>query len=362
MSAHHLYGTWLGQIRELLPNERVTRVRNVAWMVVGLFLTQSAHLSGIARRLPLAPKLLSTTARFRRFLNNGAFRVRPWYRPLATQLLARAGLCGTIRLIVDGSKISAGHQLLIATLAYRKRALPIAWTWVRTARGHSTARKQLALLEYVHSLLPTDAQVLLVGDCEFGSVPVAQCVAAWGWDYVLRKKSDTQVCISRSAFIWRDFGTLVTQRDTVTWYEHTIVTIKHLYHASLLAYWGTGEKEPWLLITNLANPRVALKAYRCRMWIEEMFGDWKGHGVDIATTHLRHFARLSRLVFLVAVLYLWLVARGAQTIKSGARRLVDRPHRRDLSIFRIGLVIIERYVALEKPFSLRLIPYFESVR
>ena len=89
-----------------------------------------------------------------------------------------------------------------------------------------------------------------------------------------------------------------------------------------------------------------------------MFGDWKGHGVDIETTHLRHFARLSRLVFLVALLYLWLVARGAQTIKAGARRLVDRPHRRDLSIFRIGLFIIDRYVAQERLFALRLVPYF----
>ncbi len=67
-----------------------------------------------------------------------------------------------------------------------------------------------------------------------------------------------------------------------------------------------------------------------------MFGDLKGHGVDIESTHLRHFLRLSRLTLAVVLLYFWLIAFGAQTIKSGQRRLVDRNDRRDYSIFRIG--------------------------
>ena len=44
----------------------------------------------------------------------------------------------------------------MVSLAYRRRALPIAWTWVRCARGHSGSRKQLALLDYVKRLLPGD--------------------------------------------------------------------------------------------------------------------------------------------------------------------------------------------------------------
>jgi hypothetical protein len=358
MSAHRLYHTWFEKTREMLPGERVTRVRNVAWMIVGMYLSQSIHLSSIARRLPFAAKLTSTTDRFRRFLDNKAFRVRLWYRQIAQQLLAEAAFCGPVRLILDCSKVGAGHQLLMVALAYRKRALPIAWTWVRTPRGHSSTHKQLALLRYVQSLLPTDGRVVLVGDCEFGAVAIARQVECWGWGYVLRQQGDTRVCVSRTALIWCHFATLVTQRKERVWYEHALVTIKHLYHAKLLAYWETGEKEPWLLMTNLADARTALKAYRCRMWIEEMFGDWKRHGVDIEKTHLRGCVHLSRLVFLVALLYLWLVTRGAQTIKSGARHLVDRLHRRDLSVFRIGLYIMDRYMARDQPFGLRLIPYF----
>jgi len=356
MSAHRLYDIWFGTIRKLLPQERVTRVRTLAWMVVGLYVSQSAHLSGMARTLPLAAKLTSTTDRFRRFLNNKAFRVRTWYQPIARQLLAQAALGGSVRLILDGTKVGAGHQLLMVALAYRRRALSIAWTWVKGSRGHSTTSKQLALLRYVHSLMPGKVCVVLVGDCEFGAVAMARQVAAWQWRYVLRQQGDTRVCVSRTALTWQCFVTLAAGRNQCVWYERALVTVKHLYHANLLAYWEPGQKEPWLLMTNLPDARSALHAYRRRMWIEEMFGDWKGHGVDIETTHLRRIQRLSRLVFVIALWYLWLVTRGSQAIKSGQRALVDRRDRCDLSVFRVGLYTIARRCALNQTFGIRLLP------
>jgi len=362
MPAHHLYNTWFKRIRELLPKERVTRVRNVAWIIVGLFQGQSVHLSCIAQKLPFKAKLTSTTDRFRRLINNPAFAVRTWYKPIAEALLADASRCGTVRLIVDGSKVGAAHQLLMVALAYRKRALPIAWDWIPTARGHSKTALQLKLLRFVHSLMPDSAEIILTGDSEFGRIPVAQQLDRWHWGYVLRKKGDTHVCISHTSLDWQLFSNLITVRDQIGWYTHAIVTRKHLYHTHLLAYWATGAKEPWLLMTNLSDSRLALKSYRQRMWIEEMFGDWKRHGVCLEQTHLRGRDHLSRLVFLVALLYLWLVAFGARAIKSGQRHLVDRKDRRDLSLFRIGLRLLDRYISQNQYPTIRLRPYFETVR
>ncbi len=36
-----------------------------------------------------------------------------------------------------------------------------------------------------------------------------------------------------------------------------------------------------------------MRAYRRRMWIDEMFGDFKKHGFDLESTRLRHFQPLS---------------------------------------------------------------------
>lgn len=358
MSATHLYDIWFRQVRKLLPNERVTRRRTLVWMIVGMYQSQSMHLSKIAAKMPTRVRRRSTVQRFSRFLQNEHFHVRRWYQTVAQQLLQVASQ-STVHLIVDCTKIGTRHQLLMVARAYRKRALPIAWAWVKSKRGHSGADKQLALLRYIHELLPDEAQVILVGDCEFGAVALLKQLDHWGWKYVLRQPSNTKVCVSAPK--WCSFIDLVPARNKLFWYPHAIMTVKHLYHTSLLALWLPGEDDPWLLATNMCTAREASQAYRRRMWIEEMFGDWKGHGVDLEKTRLRHIPRLSRLVFVVAVLYLWLISRGSQTIKNSQRHLVDRKSRRDLSIFRIGLDMIDYLCACDLPFSVRLTPYWETV-
>ena len=94
------------------------------------------------------------------------------------------------------------------------------------------------------------------------------------------------------------------------------------------------------------------------MWIEEMFGDFKANGADLEKSCLRHFQRLSRLTFAVALLYVWTVAFGTAIVKRGFRALVDRADRRDLSIYRIGYDSFERYSINEQKILLPDIPYF----
>ena len=89
-----------------------------------------------------------------------------------------------------------------------------------------------------------------------------------------------------------------------------------------------------------------------------MFGDFKKHGFDLESTHLRHFLRLSRLTLAVALLYVWLVSFGSHVIKKGHRRQVDRSDRKDLSVFRIGFNMAERCLTNSLPLSIRLVPYF----
>ncbi len=78
---------------------------------------------------------------------------------------------GEVRLIVDGTKVGFKHRLLMVGLAYPKRAIPIAWSRVRSEKGHSSSYKQRALLGYVGRLmLDGAARVLVVGDSEFGAI------------------------------------------------------------------------------------------------------------------------------------------------------------------------------------------------
>lgn len=357
MPINHLYDTWICRIRELRPGQRITQIRTFVWLMTGIFQSRSVCLSRIAGKIPGPAKLLSNTRRLSRLLDNPAIRVREWYEPIArTWLETQSRNLGEIRLVVDGTKIGFGHQLLIVCLAYRKRAIPIAWTWVKHVRGHTSATKHLALLAYVRRLIPRKTAVFLVGDCEFGPVEVLRQLDQWHWFYVLRQKSDTCVWLNHLNN-WNTFGSFVQKAGGSVWLGHGYLTSKEIYPTNLLVHWKIGEDQPWCLATNLPDLKMALNFYSLRMWIEEMFGDFKKHGFDLESTMLRHFLRLSRLTLAVALLYVWLISVGGRTIREGLRHLVDRVDRRDLSIFQIGLRFTERRLINALPFSIPLFTY-----
>jgi hypothetical protein len=357
MPINTLYHNWMQRICELRPNQRITQVRNFVWLMIGIYLSHSVTLSKIAGEIPGRAKLVSTTRRLSRFLDNSAVNVREWYRPIAQQWLQAQWSClGEIRLIADGTKVGFGHQLLMVSLAYRKRAIPIAWTWVKHVRGHSSAHKQLALLNYVRTLLPVGAAVFLVGDCEFGSVEALKWLDLWHWFYVLRQKSDTCVWLNRDNE-WKPFGSFVQKSGESCWLGKGYLTSSAIYPTNLLAHWKVGEEEPWCLATNLPDEKMALKYYRLRMWCEEMHGDFKKHGFDLESTMLHDFLRLSRLTLAVALLYVWLISVGGRIIHQGLRHLVDRNDRRDLSIFQIGLRYIKRRLTNAFSISVPLCAY-----
>jgi hypothetical protein len=352
MPINQLYHTWFQRIRELRPEQRITQIRTFVWLVVGIYQSRSVCLSQVACKIPGKAKLLSIIRRLSRLLDNPGIRVRDWYEPIARQWLeAQFRHLGEIHLIVDGTKIGFGHQLLIVCLAYRSRAIPLAWTWVKQVKGHSSASKQLALLAYVRKFIPLGVAVFLVGDCEFGSVAVLRQLGRWNWFYVLRQKADTGVWFDEKSG-WCEFGSYIQKPGQSNWLGKGCLTVKEIYQVNLLAYWKIGEKEPWYLATNLPNLQMALRFYKRRMWIEEMFGDMKKHGFDLESTMLRYFLRLSRLTLAVVLLYIWLMSVGTQTIQNGLRHLVDRHDRRDLSIFQIGLRFVERQ--LVNALSIRL--------
>jgi hypothetical protein len=354
MPITRLYHTWMNKITQLLPKERMTRRRNLAWLLVGIYQSRSVHLSKIANKIPCEAMLVSVTRRLDRFLENSAFRVREWYEPIAKNLLAqRAGQA--IRLIVDGSKVGSGHQFLVVALAYRRRAIPLVWMWVSCSRGHSTSGRQLALLRYVYRLMPAQAQVWVLGDSEFGAVEVLKQLDQWHWNYVLRQKSNNLVRKNDQS-PWIPLGSFLTRAGQSLWLGPRQLTQRHAYSVNVLAHWKIGEKEPWLLATNLPSLSQALKAYEHRMWIEEMFGDLKRNGFDLESTHLHSVIKLHRLTFAVVLLFLELLTYGSKIIKNGLRKLVDRSDRRDLSLFRIGLYMRERHLANSKSILLDFYP------
>ena len=357
MPIPQLYRSLHEYLLQRIPDACDTRLTNLIYLMMGIFQSGSVQLNLVARKTPIRAHKLSIVKRLARFLDNPAVRVREWYHPFAETLLRSAVNAGQVHLIMDASKVAFGFRLVMVSLAYRRRSLPIAWTWVLGSRGHSSTAVQVKLLAYLAPLLPSRARVTLVGDCEFGHPLLIENLRFWGWDYALRQAGDHLVML-RGTGKWQRIDQLLLLKGQPIWIGRVLLTKASPYPTHLVLYWQPGEAKPWFLATNLLDSRAVLRLYRRRMWIEEMFGDMKAHGFDLEASHLRHFLRLSRLTLAVCLLYLWLVALAEHVLSFGLTAEVDRSDRRDLSIFRLGWDFLERRLALGDPIPSVSIPNF----
>lgn len=349
------YHTIFRQFRNLHPDERVTRVRNLALLVAGLYLAGKVHLARIAEVWHVPGRIPSLVNRLRRFLSNPRVFVRDYYQPVAESLIhVFDGL--PIRLILDTTKIGFSARLLTVSIAYRKRALPLVWSVHRGKQGWVAVKKQIALLRQVAAMIPKGSEVWLLGDCEFQHVPLISWLEGQSWHYILRQQG--KVYVWKPGWRQRRLADVDIQEGETRYLGWIHLTAKHHYGpVSLVAHWEEGEDKPWYLVTDVNATRATIRTYKVRMWIEEMFGDMKGHGVDLEATHLRDLDRLSRLVLGVCLAYVWLISLGSWVVKNGKRHLVDKKSRRDKSYFRIGWSWLKRQLAQGRSPMFRLVPY-----
>jgi len=350
-----LYHTVLMQLRQWLPDERITRMRNLALLVSGLYLSQAVQLPLVVRKWPLEGKVPSLTNRLRRFVSNERLSVQSCYQPIVQQLV-RLFTKGTIRLIIDCTKVGFNHQVMVVAIAYRKRALPLAWSVHPWAKGGVGVVDQIALLSQVQSLLPPECEVWLVGDSGFQYVPLLRWLRAQGWHFVIRQSGNNMVAWPGQSWVrLADVELAEGETQIIGWVR---LTSKHNYgRVWLILHWKEGEDEPWYLVSDRQGYRDLICTYEKRMWIEEMYGDMKGHGFNLEATHLRDTDRINRLLLGICIAYVWFVSLGSWVVKRGYRHLVDRKNRRDLSYFRIGWEWMERCCRLNQTFEIRFTPY-----
>lgn len=355
--SQRLYRSVYQALAQLLPSERTSRLINMAWLMVGIFGARSVQTGRLAAYIPLHIKKLSIVRRMERFLDNGAVQVRAWYEPIARWLVQAASVSGEIALVLDSTKVSAHHRLVLVGIAFRGRVVPLAWAWVRSSRGHSRTSLQIALLSYVRSLLPVGVRISVVGDCEFGHMPILLTLQDWGWDYVLRQSGHQLVDVA-SEPDWLRLDALLTRRGEWRFIGDVFLTASQQVPTHLLLAWERRYPTPWLLATNLTNPRLILRLYHRRMWIEETYGDLKDNGFDLERSALCHFLRLSRLTLAVVLLYVWFLALGTDLVSRGLAAEVDRADRRDLSLFRIAWDSLQRILLFNLSFSVSFLPFF----
>jgi hypothetical protein len=301
-----LAGSISEELRRRLPEQRKTQRESLALLVATMLSVRSANLMELAAALPRSAERIDMRYQWIvRVLANPLINCDAVMAPFAREVLARAAEVGRVELILDQSKLSDRHQMLMLALRFGERALPLAWRVEETGGAVGWSR-QKPLLDLVAAWLPEGAEVVLLGDRFYGTAELIAACAAWGWDYRLRLKGSLHVFVEDEAPA--SLAYVAGTRPYLTGVELTARRVP----TNIGVIHDPGHDEPWIVAMSGEPSYLSTLDYARRWGIEPMFSDFKSRGFGLDDTQIRYPDRLARLVLVMALALYCAVSTGVQ--------------------------------------------------
>jgi len=292
-------------LKQRLPNQRKTQRDKLALLIATMLNTRSANLMDVAASLPIQAD--RTDMRYQwivRLLANPLVISKDVMEPFARDVLEQTAREGhPLVLIMDQSKLSDRHQVLMIALRWGERALPLTW-YVEKTDGSIGFDRQRALLEVVVSWIPAGSGTVLMGDRFYGSPDLILWCQQRDWDYRLRLKSNL--------LIYDDCEKTTTgacAKDRLFYIENAELTGKRV-KTNIGIIHDPGHQEPWIIAMSSRPCYIRTLEYCDRWGIEPMFSDFKSRGFGVEDTQIRYADRLDRLMLVMSLALHWAVSTG----------------------------------------------------
>ncbi len=344
MPTSRLYDSTRSALASRLLDVRGSQLDTLALVLVGITQSVSAQLGKIARAMPLDTTQAIKEQRLRRFLDNERITQAEHYQPLA-----RAALTGLkrqkVHLLIDRVLLQDRHNILVVSVGFRRRSIPLAWKAL-DHRGKSSLADQQALLSQALTVLPDRVRVTVHGDSEFRGRELFTWLRNQGCDAMLGVYGNTYVGLTSEGprQMLQDW---LSDRTTVVYLQDVYLTEAAFGPVSVIAWWVKDANGEWTVrgvMTNLPPSWQTYQRGSRRMWIETVFRDWQSGGFHLDRCGITDRERVAQLLLPLAIAYLWLVSLGRWVVKKGYRRLIDDGTARTwhYSLFQLGVGWKER--------------------
>jgi Transposase DDE domain len=351
-------------VAAFLPHLRPAQRRGLAEWVAGVLAAESGCEAAVLAELETwGLPAHATRARLREFLYDGADRAVPCHISLDVEACFAPLLAWvlewwtgtTLPLAIDATSLRERQVVLSLSVLYRGSAIPVAWV-VLPHRGKGTWLPHLErLLQTVAPAVPAAMTVLVMTDRGLWSPALWRQICALGWHPLMRIRPDATFAptgqrrqrahelVPGAGWCWVGDGVAFKE------------PAKRLA-ATLVVVWGTGQREPWLLLTDLPPEGVEGSWYGLRVWIELGFRALKSLGWHWERTRRTDPVRVARHWLVLAIGTLLNLAVGTRLEDAAQRGLppgrLRRPrsqrpppaHPRARSVFARGLDWLHRQV------------------
>ena len=300
-------------LRQRLPGQRKTQRDKLSLLVATMLHVRSANLVELASGLPRPSDRWDMGYQWiARFLANDLVCCDAVMQPFASEILARlAEACNSVPLILDQSKVSDRHQVLMLSVRWGERALPVAWR-VEETDGAIGFAVQQDLLDAVRGWLPAETRVTLHGDRFYGTPDLIRWCQDYGWDYRLRLKGNLltwpdAACPSGIGSRKATTGDLAL--SGTHYFQDVGLTAKRV-STNIGIIHDAGHAEPWIVAMSAEPSYLSTLDYSRRWGIKPMFSDFKSRGFGIQETQIQYPDRLGRLILVMSLALYWAVSTG----------------------------------------------------
>jgi DDE family transposase len=349
-------------IAEHLPDLRPAQQRGLAAWVYGTIQATSGCESAVLRELLTeGGQWEAWRARLREFLCDGEDKAAPCrtevavetcFAPLAqwvVSLWQDETLPLAIDATLDGEKLAA----LVLSVLYRGSAIPIAWQILPANVSGAWLPHILALVDAVQPAVPAGWQVVVMVDRGLWSPQLWDRLRERHWHPLCRIRSDAtfqpqggkrlpvRALVGSHGRAWVGSGQA---------YKHAATRCR----ATLIVIWAVGQKDPWVLLSDLPPTVVGPSWYALRFWIELGFRALKGIGWQWEHTRRMTTGRVRRHWLVLAVATLWAMATGTRAEDAAAwgrdpaylrHPLPPIVQQRQISVFARGISRLRRQLA-----------------
>jgi len=291
-------------LQRRLPGQRKTQRDKLALLIATMLDARTANLMALAAALPRPAERADMRYQWvARFIDNPLVDCDAVMEPFAREVLDRAASAGRVVLIMDQTKASDRHQILMLSLRFGERALPLAWR-VEATQGAIGFAVQKDLLDTVAAWLTPQMHVCLMADRFYGTPDLIAFAIDKGWDYRLRVKSNLRVFAG---------GRKTSLAEHVTDRRPYLLNVG-LTHRRVITNIGIinepGHAEPWIIAMSDAPGYLTTLDYSARWGIEPMFSDFKSRGFGLEQSQLRTPERLARLLLVMSLALYFAVSTG----------------------------------------------------